>query len=273
MKKTSQPHWVLQEIAEQRSPKDTINLWSHIASRLEDRPSERKIGMVARARRGPVAWMIAVAILLIAIGVAVPQARASVSGFLQRMGMEFTQSGQGPENAGVENVEPVRVTPRPSMSLEEIRRQFPYKLMVPTWLPGDLALAHASLSRSTSPTNPAGSPCVRLVYRTVDAPIDDPQYLSFQVSPDECGGPFLLPGAKEQAVTINDQPGSFVKGGWRSDGKGDPETTYGSLQWDDLAGDTYLAWSQDNLNYFMAAFQLDLTKEEMIQVAESLQAP
>lgn len=187
--------------------------------------------------------------------------------------MEFTQPGQGLENAVVENIEPVRVTPRPSRTLDEIRREFPYKLIIPTWLPDDLALSHASLSHSISEEDPAGSPCARLVYRTADAPIDDPHYLSFQVSPGECGGPFLLPATKELAVEVNGQPGSFIKGGWRSDGKGDPETTYGNLQWDDSFGDTYLAWNQEGLNYFIVAFELDLTQEEMIQIAESIQEP
>jgi hypothetical protein len=273
MKKTSQPHWFLQEIAERRAPRTTINLWSQIASRLEDRPGERKIGMVTRTSRSPFAWMIAALILLVVVVVAVPQARASVSGFFQRMGMEFTQPHQGPGDAAVENIEPVRVTPRPSMALDEIREQFPYDLLVPTWLPDDLALSHAGLSHSTSEENPAGSPCARLVYRTTGAPIDDPHYLSFQVSPGECGGPFLLPATKEQGVEVNGQPGSFVQGGWRSDGKGDRETAYAHLQWDDSLGDAYLAWEQEGLHYFIAAFELGLTREEMIRIAGSIREP
>jgi hypothetical protein len=105
------------------------------------------------------------------------------------------------------------------------------------------------------------------------APVDDPHYLSFQINHVECGGPFLLPATKEQIVEVNGQPGSFVKGGWRSDGKGDPETTYAHLQWDDSLGDAYLAWEQDGLNYFIAAFELGLTQDEMLRIAESIQEP
>jgi hypothetical protein len=273
MKNSSQPHWILQEIADQRASRVTINLWPQIASRLDNRVRERKIGLITGTGKKPFAWLIVTIILLVTVVVAVPQARASVSSFFQRIGMEFTQPDQGPENTVVENIEPIRITPPPSMTLDEIRQRFPYKLLVPNWLPEDLALSHAGLSRSTSAEDPAGSPCVRLVYRTTDASIDDPHYLSFQISPGECSGPFLLPATKEQLVDVNGQPGSFVKGGWRSDGKGDPETTYRNLQWDDSYGDAYLAWKEGGLNYFIAAFELDLTREEMLQIAESIQEP
>ncbi len=36
--------------------------------------------------------------------------------------------------------------------------------------------------------------------------------------------------AREQAVTVNGQPGHYVHGGWQDDGRGDPNTKMGVLQ-------------------------------------------
>lgn len=272
MKKNIPPHWILREIAERRAPRSSINLWSQIEMRPESSRKERRLKIVARRYTSAYILAAAVIILLAAITAAVPQARASIKEVFDRMGMELVQPDPGPQGA-VAGVESIRVTPPPSLTLEEIQEQFPYILLSPAWLPGNLALSHAGLSWSLSEENPGGSPCARLVYREVETPTDDQRYLSFQVSPGECGGPFLLPVTREQAVVVNGVSGSFVQGGWRSDGKGDPETTYAHLQWDDSLGDAYLAWRQEGLNYFVAAFNLGLTREEMIRIAESIREP
>jgi hypothetical protein len=273
MKSKNQSHWILKEIAEESAPRTTINQWSQIEARLVSSPGENRLKMIARLYTSAYILVTAVLILLAAIVLAVPQARASIKEVIQRMGMELVQPNPDSEGA-VASVEPIRITPPPSMTLEEIQKQFPYKLLVPTWLPGDLSLFHADVIQSTSDENTPGSPCVRLSYRPTGAPLDDPRHISFKVSlGEECGGPFLLPATKEQAVEVNGQPGSFVQGGWRSDGKGDPETTYAHLQWDDSLGDAYLAWEQEGLNYFIAAFELGLTREEMIRIAKSIREP
>jgi hypothetical protein len=272
MKKNNPPHWILREIAERRAPRSGIDLWPQIEMRPESSLKERRLKIVAQRYRSAYILAAAALILMAAITIAVPQARASIKEVFQRMGMEFVQPDPGPQGA-VASVESIRGTPPPSMTLEEIQELFPYMLLAPAWLPGDLALSHAGISWSLSEENPTGSPCVRLAYREAETPTDDQRYLSFQVSPGECGGPFLLPVTKEQAVEVNGVPGSFVQGGWRSDGKGDPETTYAHLQWDDSLGDAYLAWRQEGLNYFIAAFNLGLTREDMIRVAESIREP
>lgn len=273
MKKNHLPHWILQEIAERRAPRTTVELWSQIEPRLASELKGRRPRMIARTYKG-YALITGLGILLAAIVLAVPQAHASIKEVIQRMGMELVTPDQGPEGAVVTNLEPVRITPPPSMTLEEIQKQFPYKLLVPTWLPDDLSLSHADVFQSSPDENTPGSPCVKLSYRPTSAPLDDPRHISFKVSlGEECGGPFLLPAAKEQAVQVNGQPGSFVQGGWRSDGKGDPETAYAHLQWDDSIGDAYLAWEQEGLHYFIAALELGLTREEMIRIAESIREP
>jgi hypothetical protein len=83
--------------------------------------------------------------------------------------------------------------------------------------------------------------------------------------------PVLLPKSREQTVMVNGQPAIYVHGGWRSDGQGDPRESLGDLRWDDNIDGAWLSW-QDGPGvptYMLAASGLNLSREDMIRIAES----
>lgn len=84
MKKGNQTHWILQEIAEDRSPESTINLWPTIKSRLGSNSKERR----NRALRGFLikkSFLYAAVILVLIVIAAtafIPVVRAQVAGWI-----------------------------------------------------------------------------------------------------------------------------------------------------------------------------------------------
>ena len=89
MKKENQTHWILQEIAEERSPGNTINLWPKINSRLGLRSKERHIGALTGNLKGGLSVkksLLYAALMLTLIAIAattfIPTVRAQVTDWI-----------------------------------------------------------------------------------------------------------------------------------------------------------------------------------------------
>jgi len=89
MKKVNQTHWILQEIAEERSPGNTINLWPQIKSRLGLDSKERQLGaLTGNLKRGVsmkkslLYTALMLALIAIAATAFIPTVRAQVTDWI-----------------------------------------------------------------------------------------------------------------------------------------------------------------------------------------------
>lgn len=274
MEKRIHTHWILREIAEERAPRSTINLWP----RLE---SHKDLGLVgstqnrtARILTGRYAPALLLVLVLIGSLIFVPAVRAFAEDIIQRMGIAFVNTDQFSQDTQVVKIEATEIlNPPPSLSVEEIRDRIGFHLLLPTWLPTDLSYVHRSISRY-DPTTWEGSGKKLTIEYSPTANFDPASGLLFLHANDgPIGAAPLLAEGREQTVTINGQTGYYVHGGWQDDGRGDPNTRLGNLFWDDQADDAYLTWMQDGVTYLLEAHNLSLGLDDLLRIAESMAAP
>jgi hypothetical protein len=200
----------------------------------------------------------------------VPGVRAFADDVIQRMGIAFLDTERHEDAAVQTAVEAIRVTPPPSLSIEEIRGRISFLLRVPTWLPDDLTYAHGGIAEYDPGQWEGSGRKVAIEYRRTAEHAFETGVLFLSANDGPISAPPLLPASREQPVTVNGEPGIYVHGGWRDDGRGDPNTRHGILQWDDRADDAYLTWTQDGVTYLLAAHNLGLSLEDMQRIAASM---
>jgi len=189
----------------------------------------------------------------------------------QRRGMGFVNTKQLDEKVEIVRGEATKVTPPPSLGLEEVRQRLPFSLGIPSWLPDGLTYMHASISEYDPNTLEGSGQQVIVTYgRTADFDFES-GVLFFRANDGPIGAPPLLAESRQQMVTVNGQPGIYVHGGWRDDGGGDPTTKMGNLQWDDQSDDAYLTWTQDGVTYLLEAHNLGLNLSDLLRIAASLE--
>lgn len=270
MKGQNNPHWILLELAEREAPSHTIDLWPRVEARIAP-------GAVAQTRRsGPPmrrGWLAlgpVVALLLVALLARVPEVRAFAQDVVQRMGIAFLDTERHQDATVVRVVEATRVTPPPSLSVAEMRGRISFPLRVPTWLPEGLAYVHGSIAEyDPAQWEGSGQKITIAYYRTAEHDFEG-GVLVFSANDGPISAPPLLAASREQPVTVNGAPGIHVHGGWRDDGRGDPNTRHGILQWDDQANNAYLTWTQDGVTYLLAAHNLGLGLEDLQRIAASM---
>lgn len=271
MKKTPRVHWAMSEIAEQEAPTSSIDLWSSLQARMPLQTKADSSRLSVGYRIKGFAFGSLFLLLLIGIMACVPEVRAFAADVIQRMGVAFVNTQQFDEQVEVVRVEATKVSPPPSLSLEEVRQRLPFSLGLPSWLPDGLTHMHASLSKYDPNTLEGSGQQVSITYgRTADFDFES-GVLFFRANDGPIGAPPLLAESRQQMVTVNGQPGIYVHGGWRDDGSGDPTTRMGNLQWDDQSDDAYLTWTQDGVTYLLEAHNLGLNLSDLLRIAASLE--
>ncbi len=271
MKKTERAHWAISEIAEQEAPANSIDLWSNLRTRmpLQTKTHSQRLSVGRRFKGFVLGSMIL--LLLIGIMACVPEVRAFAEEVIQRMGIAFVDTKHFDQDVEVVKIEATKVTPPPSLSLEEVRQRLPFSLGIPSWLPDGLTYMHVSVTTYDSNTLEGSGQQVSIMYsRTADFDFES-GVLLFRANDGPIGAPPLLAESRQQAVTVNGQPGIYVHGGWRDDGGGDSNTKMGALQWDDQIDDAYLTWSQDGITYLLEAHNLGLSLSDLLHIAASLE--
>ncbi|MEN4011334.1 MAG: hypothetical protein ROW48_04830 [Bellilinea sp.] len=269
MKGKNQPHWAMLEIAEKETPGSTINLWPRVKAQVASSVDKGNRTIMSRMKK-QIAFGFMLALLLIGSLFFVPAVRAFAEDVIQRMGIAFVDTRQFDENVMVEKAEMIKVTPPPSLSVEEIREQISFPLMLPTWLPEGLNYVHRSISEYDPQSWEGSGKKLSIIYaRTPDQDFTK-GLLYLNANDGPISAPPLLAESREQSVTVNGQPGIYVHGGWQDDGRGDPNTKMGILQWDDQADDAYLTWTQDGVTYLLEAHNLGADLDVLLRIAESM---
>lgn len=270
MKRIKPPHWAMLEIAQQETPRNTIDLWSRVEAKLTA-PADKALGTMIRSRKEQIAFGLAL-VLLIGSLFFVPAARAYAEDIIQRMGIAFVNTQQFDENVRVEEAGMIKVTPPPSLSVDEVRAQIGFPLLLPDWLPEDLIYVHRSISAYDPQSWEGSGKKVSISYSRTEQFNTASGMLILMANDGPISAPPLLAESREQLVTVNGQPGIYVHGGWQDDGSGDPNTKMGILQWDDQADDAYLTWNQGGVTYLLAAHNLGADLDMLLRIAESMKS-
>jgi hypothetical protein len=214
------------------------------------------------------------ALLLIGSFFFVPACRAFAEVIIQRMGIAFVDTTQfDPKNAQVQKAEATKNSNlAPSLSIEEVRAQIGFPLLLPAWLPDGLTYINRGITEYTPQSGEGSGKKLAIEYgRTAD--FDSANGLLYLYANDGLvSSPPLLAEARQQQVTVNGQPGIYVHGGWQDDGSGDPNTKIGALQWDDQSDDAYLTWTQDGVTYLLEAHNLGANLDVLLQIAASMKS-
>jgi hypothetical protein len=271
MKNLRRVHWAMSEIAEQEAPASRIDLWSSLRAQMPLQTKAHSSRLSVGNRIKGFAFGSMFLLLLIGVMACVPEVRAFATDVIQRMGIAFVNTKQLDETVEIVRVEATKVTPPPSLSLEEVRQRLPFSLGIPSWLPDGLTYMHVSISEYDPNTLEGSGQQVSITYgRTADFDFES-GVLFFRANDGPIGAPPLLAESRQQKVTVNGQPGVYVHGGWRDDGGGDPSTKMGNLQWDDQSDDAYLTWIQDGVTYLLEAHNLGLNLSDLLRIAVSLE--
>lgn len=216
-----------------------------------------------------------VVILLVVFGALVntPVTRAALDAIVRRFGLSFVDTSQM-HNATSVQADATTIAVPPSLTLADAQRQVPFSILTPHWLPEGLTLGRIIVSRDIvqmPEQTSAEQIVVSLLYRIPSEPVkDDAPVMLLDIIAGPPGNGYLLAASREQHLTIHGQPAVYVHGSWRSDGQGDPNTTLGNLRWDDTLDSSWLSWEVNGLTYRLAIHNLGLSREEVLQIAESI---
>lgn len=276
---------LLEEIAEQAIP-DNLHPWpaiharlarEHAAERCQRSTRSRRMSQRGLAAASTAPRLIGLVIVMLMIGVLIgtPVTHAAVAAILQRFGLAFvdTMQTQSTSTLTTTHVVPTAPPALSLLSLAEAQQQVPFPVRTPAWLPDGVALAGVRVDRATAAASPQivePRIAVLLIYRSVSAPDAASAQMNLEIVSGPNVAPFLLPRSRAQSVLVNGQEATYVRGGWRSDGQGDPDETLGDLRWDDSLDSAWLSWHEDGLTYTLSAYGLGLDKGQLLRIAESL---
>lgn len=273
MNKRQRIHNLLETIASTEIP-NTSHPWAAIRARLAQQQSQshKSFVRVRVLQPAPVALLL---LLVIGIGVflSAPPARAAVTDIFQRFGLAFIIPSEQEGTQTVTSVAPTPATTRGAMlTLAEAQQRVPFAIAVPRWTPDHVSFVGAFVSETTiSREDGTSEPKVTVVLRYQSSNSANPSaLLQLEIVSGSNAAPYLLLRSREQTISLQGQPATYVQGGWSNDGKGDAREKLGDLTWDDTADSSWLSWQARGLTYILSAHGLQLDKAAMVRIAESL---
>ncbi len=219
---------------------------------------DRQIRWVDRLRLPRRLWQpVALALALLATTLlAAPPTRAAL---LDALGLAFTSEAEL-SGVTVPVVEPLVGPGARPLSLDELRAQSPFPVLVPQELPAGLDFLGGAVT--------AGGE-ISLVWRD-EAP-DGAATLLLAVARGELSAPPLLEASQQRPVMVDGEPGVFMRGNWRGTPVGENAATLDDLRWDATVDVAWLTWRAEGLTYLLVADGLNWTISDAVNVAQSLE--
>ncbi len=256
---------MFKDLTEQKAPKETINLWPAIESRLQTSDLTQPKGTQMNTRQKLIPRLsagIALAVILIgALFFTTPQGQAMAQSMLQF----FTraESNELPLQSFQLTPLPTSGAPTPNpvsiidakLEITEVELPVGYDVFEPSWIPSNLTFAGASIEDPK---------IVRIFFRYMDT-----NGLVFRQEPvpgskdcELCN--MVGPDAPVEEVAISNTTGEYVEGVWKL-------TEQGPV-WESDPYLKTLRWQKDGM-----AFELlymgppdSLSKQDMVTIAESI---
>ncbi|MFN8495031.1 MAG: hypothetical protein U0350_45930 [Caldilineaceae bacterium] len=198
--------------------------------------------------------------------ISVPTARATIWAWLYGFGLtdpaKVTQQPMPIEKP----LMPSAV--RPTLSLSEVRRQVPFPVTAPTWLPPNVQFFAGFVDEADKGIQ------VSLVYQPPSAmqqTASASPLLLLVISRGMQDSWPLVANQQPQSVTVQEQAALYVHGGWRSTGQDSQNAALKHVTWDAAQDAAWLSWHVGDLTYLLYSQDLGLQQAEMVRIAESLQ--
>lgn len=264
----------LREIAEQEVPGD-LDLWRAIRAEIGEVPSPqpRRSVLTRFAPRSwtfrswtPVLATLSLTILVVVFGLlSVPSAQGRIDGMLRRFGLTLVSSTSvmpsAPQWRDQIDEQLLANGVLISMpSIEEAQRRVPFPIYLPRSLPDDLTMIDIYIITSP-PSGPRRS--ISTVGVTYRDNVGRTVFIRETLGVSEGSG---VPESEVQDARVNGRSALYAQGGWQPDGDAGP-----SLHWDGTMDRKLLSWESGGITYMVDAYGLDLSREDMIRIAESIQ--
>ena len=158
-------------------------------------------------------------------------------------------------------------------NLEEARTLVPFPIRTPTWLPDGFAfdgIMFTGLYTGTDLNMPPQVAEASLYYTQTEQSADwATQNLALHISkPAESGQlvfGYMAPRGHTRQMKVNGQAALYVSGGYELD-----EMTR-TMQWNENKRAGVLAWELGGVNYLLSYNDLDISLEDLMRIAESIQ--
>ena len=182
--------------------------------------------------------------------------------------------------------------PLPTRPLTEIIRQAPFTFHIPSRLPRDLVYVNGYVEQDSGDhgkdEKERSGATISLVFmpkqiseREHPNPMEIPTLL-FIIQRGEHSTQPILDSSAVEAAQIGSQPALYAKGSWTAGskegskegnkGRGDATNdSFDGAAWDKSIDANWLIWHEGPLTYWFVAEGLKLDKNELIQLAESLE--
>lgn len=223
------------------------------------------------------AVIVVAAVLLLAT---VPSVRAAIGRFFeQRFGLVVVEPAEltVPAVAAPDEDREVQVIEEviPPHTFEEIQAQTPFRIPLPALVPDELELSATYMSdygaRESAESNDEPVIVVVMIYKPTKAAAHDPSAsLSLNVlNRTGMEGGYAVAAGAEEVVTVNGAPAVYARGTWERPDENDPLDP-AHMIWDADADAAMLSWEADGFTYTLQGYSLGLTREDYIQIAESV---
>lgn len=245
------------------------------ANQADTRASRTRLAL--RGGAFAAVFLVVAAFLLLAT---VPSVRAALGRiFEQRFGLVFVDTAElelpvvakPSENREVQVVEEVV----PSRSFEEIQAETPFPIPLPVLVPDGLELSATYMSEygagEDAEANDESEIIVVLIYKPTDAADYDPSAsLSLNVlNRTGMEGGYAVAAGAEESVAVNGAPAVYARGAWERPDENEPLDP-AHMVWDADADAAMLSWEADGFTYTLQGYLLGLSREDYVQIAESV---
>jgi hypothetical protein len=233
-----------------------------------------------RAGAVSAALLVVMALLL----ATVPSVRAAIGRLVeQRFGLVLVEQISVPPalsepSAGSgAHVDQTVITP---LDFEAVQSRVPFAIPVPELLPEVLELWATHMSEYPAPESAGADGAqtesepqfvVLLTYKPDRDMVYDPSAALTLIVTNRTGlkGGYAVPAGAEESVEVNGQPAVYARGSWqRPDVNEQPDPA--NMVWNEEADAAMLSWEAGGFTFTLQAYQLGLSREATIQIAESV---
>ncbi len=200
----------------------------------------------------PLKPVLVVGVFIILIGVLLsvsPGVRAQVSEWIQQIGGVFVLETNEYPGRG-----PVETIPFEQYSFDEIANELPFEISLPGWIPEEFEIIPTVKVARFNQT----AVTAYIDWKSLSGPILS---LMIQHRLDGKNGGLIVGEGSVEEYLVNGEPAALVRGGWNAD----------IQEWDFNLKVLTLSWKHDDQTYVLQGIEDNISVEELLKIAESIQ--
>ncbi|MDX9851576.1 MAG: DUF4367 domain-containing protein [Anaerolineaceae bacterium] len=200
----------------------------------------------------PLKPVMVVGVFIILMGVLLsvsPGVRAQVSEWIQQIGGVFVLETNEYPGRG-----PVETIPFEQYSFDEIANELPFEISLPGWIPEEFEIIPTVKVARFNQT----AVTAYIDWKSLSGPILS---LMIQHRLDGKNGGLIVGEGSVEEYLVNGEPAALVRGGWNAD----------IQEWDFNLKVLTLSWKHDDQTYVLQGIEDNISVEELLKIAESIQ--